>query len=90
MTLLDLLRTYNHTAEVRIHFGADDKYFDIKANQREAFVQWLDWSGMYDDVKSYYDGDVESWNVQEIEYTKQSVIGEDHILKKSVIFVRLK
>ena len=87
MTLLDLLRTYNHTAEVRIHFGVDDRYFDIKANQREAFVQWLGWSGMYDDVKTYYDGDVESWNVQEIEY---NVPGESRTLKKSVIFVRLK
>ena len=69
MTLLDLLKTCNHECSVRIHFGHEDKYFDINSKDKAAFTQWLEWMGIYDSVEDYYNGDVESWNVQQITFT---------------------
>ena len=90
MTLLDLLKTYNHTAEVRIHFGPNDHYFDIRADQRKAFTEWLDWSGTYDSVTTYYQDDVESFNVQDITYTEETILGEKIERIKKVLFVKMK
>ena len=89
MTLLDLLKTCNHEMAVRIHFGCADKYFDITSKDRAAFTEWLEWAGVYDSVEKYYDGDVESWNVQQITFTKYDSKGKRTDEQYPVLFVKL-
>lgn len=90
MTLLDLLKTCNHEMAIRIHFGSEDKYFDINSKDKTAFTQWLEWMGIYDDDDSYYHGeDVESWNVQQITFTKYDSKGKRYDEQHPVLFVKL-
>jgi len=89
MTLLDLLKTCNHEMAIRIHFGSEDKYFDINSKDKAAFIQWLDWTGMYDNVENYYDGDVESWNVQQITVTKYDSKGKRTDEQHPVLFIKV-
>lgn len=89
MTLLDLLKTNNHLTRIRIHYGSEDKYFDIKADQRDAFVAWLGWMGIYDTVKYYYEGDIESWNVQNVTFTKQGKDGSRIDTTERVLFIKM-
>lgn len=90
MTLLDLIKTCNHQVRVRIHFGSEDRYFDIKACQREAFVAWLEWMGIYDTVKDYYGGDIEHWNVQNITFTEWGKEGDRIDVTEKVLFIKMK
>lgn len=89
MTLLELLKTCNHEMAVRIHFGHKDSYFDISSKNKTAFTAWLEWTGMYDGVESYYDGDVESWNVQQITFTKYDSKGNRTDEQHPVLFVQI-
>lgn len=89
MTLLDLLKTNNHQTRIRIHYN-EDKYFDIKADQKEAFTAWLEWMGIYDTVTDYYEEDVESWNVQDITFTKWNKNGDRLDTTEKVLFIKMK
>lgn len=89
MTLLDLLKTCNHEMAIRIHFGSEDKYFDISSKDKTAFTTWLEWMGIYDSVEDYYSGDVESWNVQQITFTKYDSKGSRYDEQHPVLFVKL-
>ena len=90
MTLLDLLKTCNHEMAVRIHFGNEDKYFDINSKNKAAFTTWLEWMGIYDSVDDYYSGDVESWNVQQITFTKYDSKGKRLDEQHPVLFIKMK
>lgn len=90
MTLLDLLKTCNHEMAVRIHFGHEDKYFDISSKDKSSFTTWLEWMGMYDSVEYYYNGDVESWNVQQITFTKYDSKGKRTDEQHPVLFVKME
>lgn len=90
MTLLDLLKTSNHECSIRIHFGSEDKYFDINSKDKAAFTQWLDWMGIYDSVENYYDGEVETWNVQQITFTSYDSKGNRTDEQHPVLFVKLQ
>ena len=91
MTLLDLLKTCNHECAVRIHFGHEDKYFDINSKDKAAFTQWLEWMGICEDsVSNYYEGDVESWNVQQITFTKYDSKGKRCDEQHPVLFIKMK
>lgn len=89
MTLLDLLKTCNHKTAVRIHFGNEDKYFDIDSKDKASFTTWLEWLGMYDSVEDYYNGDVESWNVQQITFTKYDSKGKRIDEQHPVLFIKM-
>lgn len=90
MTLLDLLKTCNHEYSVRIHFGHEDKYFDINSKDKAAFTAWLEWMGIYDSVENYYDGDVESWNVQQITFTSYDKNGKRLDEQHPVLFIKIE
>ena len=91
MTLLDLLKTCNHECSVRIHFGHEDKYFDINSKDKTAFTQWLKWMSIYDDDDSYlHEEDVESWNVQQITFTKYDSKGNRYDEQHPVLFIKMK
>lgn len=89
MTLIDLLKTCNHECSVRIHFGYEDKYFDIESKDKASFTQWLEWMGIYDSVDDYYNGDIEFWNVQQITFTKYDSKGKRYDEQHPVLFVKL-
>lgn len=88
MTLLELLKTCNHKMAVRIHFGSEDKYFDISDRSKDSFTDWLEWTGMCD--SDYYESDVESWNVQQITFTKYDKTGQRTDEQHPVLFIRMK
>ena len=88
MTLLELLQTCNHNVNIRIHFG-EDKYFDIDGEQKDAFTKWLDWMGIYDTVEDYYEGDIVSWNVQDITFTEWDKEGKRSDNIKHVLFIKM-
>lgn len=88
MVLLDLLKTCNHECSVRIHFGDEDKYFDIK--DKAAFTQWLEWMEVYDDAKYYHKEDVECWNVQQITFTKYDSKGKRYDEQHPILFIRMR
>lgn len=90
MTLLDLLKTCNHEMAIRIHFGSEDKYFDIKSRDKAPFTAWLEWTGLCDGVENYYEGDVESWNVQQVTCTKYDKTGQRTDEEHPVLFIRMK
>lgn len=89
MTVLDLLKTCNHKMRIRIHFGSEDKFFDIDADQKEAFVSWMEWMAIYDSVEDYYNGDVESWNVQNISFTEWGREGDRIETIERVLFIKM-
>jgi hypothetical protein len=90
MTLLDLLKTCNHEYAVRIHLGSEGKYFDINSKDKATFTKWLEWTGIYDSVDNYYNGDVESWNVQQITFTKYDSKGKRYDEQYPVLFIKMK
>jgi hypothetical protein len=89
MSLLDLLKTCNHECCVRIHFGSEDKYFDINSKDRSAFVQWLEWMTIYDSVDNHYN-EIEFWNVQQITFTKYDSKGKRIDEQHPVLFIKMK
>lgn len=80
MTLLDLLKTCNNETAIRIHFGKENKYFDISNKDKDAFIAWLEWIGVYDEYVE--GGDVEAWHVAQI--------GKCLNEQRSVLFVKMK
>lgn len=89
MTLLDLLKTCDHKMRVRIHFGHESQFFDINADQKEAFSNWLEWMDVYKSVEDYYNGDVEAWNVQNITFTEWDKKGNKIETIERVLFVKM-
>ena len=90
MTLLDLLKTCNHEYSVRIHYGHEGKYFDINSKDKAAFTQWLEWMGVYDNASDYYEGDIESWNVQQITFTSYDKNGRRLDEQHPVLFIKME
>ena len=90
MVLLDLLKTCDHKMRIRIHFGNEDKFFDIDADQKEAFVSWLEWMDIYGSVDDYYNGDIKSWNVQNITFTEWGREGDRIDVIERVLFIKME
>ena len=80
MTLLDLLKTCNNETAIRIHFGKENKYFDINSKDKDAFIAWLEWIGVYDEYIE--GGDVEAWHIAQIGKTLNE--------QRPVLFIKLK
>lgn len=80
MTLLDLLKTCNNETAIRIHFGKENKYFDISSKDKDAFIAWLEWIGVYDEYIE--EGDVEAWHIAQI--------GKCLSEQRPVLFIKMK
>lgn len=90
MVLLDLLKTCDHQMRIRIHFGDEDKFFDIDADQKEAFVSWLEWMNIYGSVDDYYNGDIKFWNVQNVTFTEWGREGDRIDTIERVLFIKME
>lgn len=80
MTLLDLLKTCNNETAIRIHFGKENKYFDINSKDKDAFIAWLEWIGVYDEYIE--GGDVEAWHIAQT--------GKCLNEQRPVLFIKMK
>ena len=90
MTLLQLLKTCDHKMRIRIFFGAEKHYFDITdANQKDVYVEYLEWA--YADAVDDTDCTpyVEKWNVQNITFTECGKEGDRIEVTERVLFIHL-